>query len=167
MIDVETIFDSDREEYEFMQEKKEQPMKEQNAVTNEQAREALDRILNFCEEIDNHIPPDETTGYKMLPDYFIVSRYLNEADYRKQEWISVDDRLPDLEGSARTWGDLRIQPSVRVLCACKQNSGKVFVKEGYCEMWGSRVVWKIPGTVDSVTHWMPLPEPPKMKGGAE
>ena len=65
-------------------------MKEQNAVTNEQAREALDRILNFCEEIDNHIPPDETTGYKMLPDYFIVSRYLNEADYRKQKegkWI--------------------------------------------------------------------------------
>ena len=69
-------------------------MKEQNAVTNEQAREALDRILNFCEEIDNHIPPDETTGYKMLPDYFIVSRYLNEADYRKQkegEWKYNED----------------------------------------------------------------------------
>lgn len=29
MIDVETIFDSDREEYEFMQQKKEQTMKEQ------------------------------------------------------------------------------------------------------------------------------------------
>lgn len=28
MIDVETIFDSDREEYEFMQEKKEKPMNE-------------------------------------------------------------------------------------------------------------------------------------------
>lgn len=65
-------------------------MKEQNAVTNEQAREALDRILNFCEEIDNHIPPDETTGYKMLPDYFIVSRYLNEAGYRKQSDV-IDD----------------------------------------------------------------------------
>ena len=92
---------------------------------------------------------------------------LYNAGYRKQEWISVDERLPDLEGSARTWGDLRIQPSVRVLCACKQKSGKVFVKEGYCEMWGNRVVWKIPGSIDSVTHWMPLPEAPKMKGGAE
>jgi hypothetical protein len=63
---------------------------EQNVVTNEQSREAIDRILNFCEEIDNHIPTDEKTGYKMLPDYFIVSRYLNEAGYRKQsegEWI--------------------------------------------------------------------------------
>jgi hypothetical protein len=96
-----------------------------------------------------------------------VAEYLYNAGYRKQEWISVEERLPDLEGGVRTWGDLRIQPSVRVLCACKQKNGKVFVKEGYCEMWGSRVVWKIPGSIDSVTHWMPLPEPPKMKGGAE
>lgn len=66
------------------------------------------------------------------------------------EWISV-----------RTWGKLRIQPSVRVLCACKQKSGKVFVKEGYCELWGSNVVWKIPGSIDAVTHWMPMPEAPK------
>ena len=93
---------------------------------------------------------------------------LYNAGYRKQsEWISVDERLPELEGGVRTWGDLRIQPSVRVLCACKQKNGKVFVKEGYCEMWGSRVVWKIPGSIDSVTHWMPLPEAPKMKGGGE
>ena len=85
--------------------------------------------------------------------------------YQKQEWISVDERLPELNGNVRTWGELKIQPSVRVLCACKQKSGKVFVKEGFYELWGSRVVWKIPGSIDSVTHWMPLPEAPKMKGG--
>ena len=84
---------------------------------------------------------------------------------QKDEWISVDERLPDFDGRVRKWGEIRIQPSVRVLCACRQKSGKVFVKEGYCETWGSRVVWTIPGTVDSVTHWMPLPEAPKMKGG--
>ena len=50
------------------------------SVTNDQAREALDRILNFCEEIDHHIAPDEQTGYKMFPDWKIVSDYLNEAD---------------------------------------------------------------------------------------
>ena len=86
---------------------------------------------------------------------------------KQSKWISVDERLPDLEGKARTWGKLRIQPSVRVLCACVQKSGKVFVKEGFYELWGSDVVWKIPGSIDSVTHWMPLPEAPKMKGGAE
>ena len=87
--------------------------------------------------------------------------------YQKQEWISVDERLPELNGNVRTWGELKIQPSVRVLCACKQKSGKVFVKEGFYELWGSRVVWKIPGSIDSVTHWMPLPEAPKMKGGEQ
>ena len=84
-----------------------------------------------------------------------------DKGYLKQEWISVEERLPETEGDARTWGELKIRKSVRVLCACRQKSGKVFVKEGYCELWGSKVVWKIPGTVDSVTHWMPLPEAPK------
>ena len=92
---------------------------------------------------------------------------LYNAGYRKQEWISVDERLPELTGDVRTWGDLKIKPSVRVLCTCVQKSGKTFVKEGFYEMWGSRVAWKIPGSIDSVTHWMPLPEVPKMKGGAE
>ena len=81
--------------------------------------------------------------------------------YRKSEWISVEEGLPELEGSVRTWGELKIQPSVRVLCACVQKSGKVFVKEGFYELWGSSVVWKIPGSIDKVTHWMPLPPPPK------
>jgi hypothetical protein len=44
------------------------------------AREALDRIQNFCEEIDYHLPPDEQTGYKMLPDWMIVFEFLNEAE---------------------------------------------------------------------------------------
>lgn len=43
MIDVETIFDSDREEYEFMQEKKEQPMKEQ-------IEEIYEILVSHCEE---------------------------------------------------------------------------------------------------------------------
>lgn len=83
------------------------------------------------------------------------------------DWISVEERLPEIEGDARTWGELKIRKSVRVLCACVQKSGKTFVKEGYCEVWGDsqRAYWKIPGSIDKVTHWMPLPEAPK--GGAE
>lgn len=88
---------------------------------------------------------------------------LYRAGYRKQSWISVDERLPSLE-STRSDGYHRPR-SVRVLCACKQKSGKVFAKEGFYEIWGSGISWRIPGSIDSVTHWMPLPEPPKMKGG--
>jgi hypothetical protein len=35
------------------------------------------------------------------------------------------------------------------------------VKEGYCEWsdWGYS--WRIPGSIDMVTHWTYLPEPPE------
>lgn len=80
------------------------------------------------------------------------------------EWISVEDRLPDLESALIKWGDRGYkQNSVRVLCTCRQKSGKVLVKEGYYEVWvddKTSPYWKIPGSIDSVTYWMPLPEPP-------
>lgn len=41
-----------------------------------QAIESLDRIHNYCEEIDNHIPKEERTGYKMLPDVLLISDFL-------------------------------------------------------------------------------------------
>ena len=87
------------------------------------------------------------------------------AGYRKQsEWISVDERLPDLEPTLIKYGSMGYkQKSVRVLCACKQKSGKVMVKEGYYEVWvenPSHACWRIPGSIDSVTHWMPLPNYP-------
>lgn len=88
-----------------------------------------------------------------------------ENGYRKQEWISVDERLPELE-DGRNWGNHRPR-SIRVLCVCQQRSGKTFVKEGYYELFSNKPCWRIPGSIDSVTHWMPLPEAPKMKGGAE
>jgi hypothetical protein len=50
-----------------------------------------------------------------------------------------------------------------------QFKGKIFVKEGYYEKWDFAIAphWRIPGSIDTVTHWMPLPEPPKMKGGVQ
>lgn len=75
-------------------------------------------------------------------------------------WISVEDGLPNIDpcGTGRYGG----QRSIRVLCACKQRSGRTFVKEGYYEPCSNgNVVWRIPGSIDSVTHWMPLPDAPK------
>jgi hypothetical protein len=81
------------------------------------------------------------------------------------KWISVDDRLPEKETLIK-WRERTGYNSIRVLCVCKQKSGKVMVKEGYCEMWDDSdygPYWKIPGSIDSVTHWMPLPTPPTEK----
>lgn len=77
------------------------------------------------------------------------------------EWISVEDRLPEPETPIK-WRDYKGYKSVRVLCVCKQKSGKILIKEGFYEKWehNDEPYWKIPGSIDSVTHWMPLPEPP-------
>lgn len=46
-------------------------------MNNQKALDALDRIFNYCEEIDWHIPEEERSGYKMLPDIFIIKDYIN------------------------------------------------------------------------------------------
>jgi hypothetical protein len=74
---------------------------------------------------------------------------LYNAGYRKQsEWISVDERLPE-EG-------------VRVLVWLK-GDGSQYTRTDTDRL--SLKKWVRCGRL--VTHWMPLPEPPKMKGGAE
>lgn len=86
------------------------------------------------------------------------SEMIYDAGYRKQEWISVDERLPDVCGmdvlmaAVNCYGQTNIvkgftdyQRPIKFLTNEKQ----------YENIWGA---WE-------VTHWMPLPEPPKMKGG--
>jgi hypothetical protein len=69
---------------------------------------------------------------------------LYEAGYRKQEWISVEDRLPKKHETVLVFinvGKYRFI-STDFLCS----SGK----------------WYDQGT--DVTHWIPLPKPPNTKG---
>jgi hypothetical protein len=102
---------------------------------------------------------------------------LYNAGYRKQEWISVKERLPDT--------------TLKRLIICDQDigSGEVVNEEDGGMVQMSAIVavisrrctggevkqfFDFDQTIDgvwahnmSVTHWMPLPEAPKMKGGAE
>ena len=87
----------------------------------------------------------------------------------KSEWISVDERLPDLCDRDPDW-------SVTVLFRTTQghlHSGYRYVGRAqtsfYDDSW-SPPYWldeseNLSFEVDEVTHWMPLPEAPKMKGG--
>ena len=79
-----------------------------------------------------------------------------------QEWISVDDKLPEVVSIQKGYRST-VKKSIRVLCVCVQKSGKTMVKEGYCELYNDyqEPRWKIPGTIDEVTHWQYLPQPPK------
>ena len=93
--------------------------------------------------------------------YESKAQALYNAGYRKQEWISVDERLPDCEQGAE---------SEAVLFITKQG----FMYTGYygcCGIFHDRYFREIKNAtegydISNVTHWMPLPEAPKMKGGA-
>lgn len=79
-----------------------------------------------------------------------------------QEWISVDAKLPEVVSIHKGYRST-VKKSIRVLCVCVQKSGKTMVKEGYCEWYNDypEPRWQIPGTIDEVTHWQPMPQPPK------
>ena len=70
-----------------------------------------------------------------------------ELRARVQEWISVDDRLPE--------------PFVSVLVNMPGEKPFRTVREGFISndgIWQSAMFRREPG---EVTHWKPLPQPPK------
>ena len=95
-----------------------------------------------------HLPQEECN---MTTCAHCEAEALYNAGYRKQEWISVEDGLPE--------------KGQHVLCLYPQKD------------YGSKCVVDYAETADGFfaeqylfgrpSHWMPLPEPPKMEGGAE
>ena len=88
--------------------------------------------------------------------------YLVDHCVTVQERISVKDKLPEIVSTHKGYRST-IKKSIRVLCVCVQKSGKTMVKEGYCEWYNDypEPRWQIPGTIDDVTHWAYMPQPPK------
>jgi hypothetical protein len=88
---------------------------------------------------------------------------MNSLGYRKQEWISVDERLP------KEYGDYLVAVKINKLWETEGEHGvsvACFVISEIPNVNG----WHIEiedGYQYEITHWMPLPEAPKMKGGAE
>lgn len=76
-----------------------------------------------------------------------VADYLLDSGVTVQEWISVDDRLPEVGGY--------------VVCIAKRNPFSRFMPiVARIEKNG----WVNPITeqyISEITHWMPMPQPPK------
>ena len=91
-----------------------------------------------------------------------IASYLIKNGVTIQEWVSVEDKLPDVVSIHKGYRGT-VKKSIRVLCVCVQKSGKTMVKEGYCEWYNDyqEPRWQIPGTIDEGTHWQYLPQPPK------
>lgn len=89
-----------------------------------------------------------------------IERLRKELEAAKSGWISVEDRLPESDGD---------------YLVCDTNDGDYgvygcFFDSGYAEFgsWGSDYDPYTHGSLDSkwykedtITHWQPMPEPPK------
>ncbi len=92
----------------------------------------------------------------------MFAKALYHADYRKQVWISVEERCPDdsdklvlvcVSGTVGKHRNINLKAAYE-LATYNQEEG--WILENY------------PEDMDVTVHaWLPLPEPPKMREGAE
>lgn len=86
-------------------------------------------------------------------DYLIAEQLYN-AGYRKQEWISVEERLPEVCGMPVLMVAVNPYSQTRVVKGFTDYQCPITFHTNEREYDGTWMAWK-------VTHWMPLPEPPK------
>ena len=120
-----------------------------------QIEEMAKALTKYEYSLCERLPKDKcllasATHAQVSCDYCKIAEYLYNAGYRKQsEWISVEERLPN--------------PGEEVL-VCDE-TGDVYTDLIECDgKWNKEISrwWGI-----KYLYWMPLPEAPKMKGGAE
>ena len=78
-------------------------------------------------------------------DALAIAQHLITHDVTVQEWVSVDERLPDDNDRV-----IAFRPNEPETSAYK-----------YCIMWGWSVKVSLKQHSRGITHWMPIPQPPK------
>ena len=87
----------------------------------------------------------------------VVADYLLDNGVTIQKWIPVTERFPedDLPKDSK-------RKQIKVLVAYKTKSGVVVRTQIRNKgLWGKPEKWDWVKVSDPITHWMPLPEPPK------
>lgn len=107
---------------------------------------------------------------KAFPDAFENTRWEKEpCDHfkPKTEWISVSERLPDEELQELRSNDPEMTFRCLTARMSEDNHGETYVYQAFYDEKRGKKRFVNENGVDitaSVTHWRPLPEPPKMKG---
>jgi hypothetical protein len=88
--------------------------------------------------------------------------YKKETDVvPKSEWISVEERLPDVLDDYLV--TIKLKYAWETEWEYDVDVASLVVEGGYIDgIWDTLHDW-IEGQECHVTHWMPLPEPPKMR----
>lgn len=105
------------------------------------------------EEIAKTLFSARETGDLKYSQLRSIAKDLYNEGYRKQEWISVDERLP--------------KPFVSVLVYMPGETPHPTVREGFINNRGKWYAGGFDRLPDEVVMWKEMPEAPKMKGGAE
>ena len=112
-----------------------------------QIEEMAKEMCDCCRKAVTNDTCEETLCWGVIQH----AEALYNAGYRKQEWISVEDMIP------KKWQK----------CLCyypeKDYGSKVVVDYAETDNGGFAEQFQF----GKPSHWMPLPEAPKMKGGAE
>ena len=76
----------------------------------------------------------------------------------KPKWIPVTERLPE-DGLPR----FSKVKQIKVLTASRSDKGVITVRSQmrYRDSWCNEERWRWKYSGSEITHWMPLPEPPK------
>ena len=99
-------------------------------------------------------------GQKTLGD---IADHLISNGVTVQEWISVKDRLPEKDGAYLvTTNSFGNRQSVKLRWFAKDGENvDAYALAGQKDVWYLYDIECGYVSINSVTHWMPLPEPPE------
>lgn len=117
-------------------------------------REAADQIANQSTHIaalQQEIEKLRGQNKQLREAAALVAK--ESAELLERRWIPVEERLPELQN----WGASKV-----VLGIIQNESGYPPPNPCFCLYLGNQK-WRIRGRMATITHWMPLPEPPEVE----
>ena len=116
--------------------------------------EAADRIANQSTHIaalQQEIEKLRAQNEQLREAAALVAK--ESAELLERRWIPVEERLPELQ----SWGASKV-----VLGIVQNESGYPPPNPCFC-VYLDNQQWTIRGRMATITHWMPLPEPPEVE----
>ena len=107
-----------------------------------------EKQIEWLNKLAEDILEQYTNGYSLV-DKELLAIALYNIGCRKQEWISVEERLPSDEEQRDEYGEL-----VPFL-VCEKDTTYPYRAFYDGKEWGDGLM-----RIRGITNWMPLPEPP-------